>query len=311
VSDLDVIREQYKKYVEHEIKNTKPTKVENISFPSPIFMGGCGSSGTTLLRSMLGVHKNIACGEEAVLFDWPKIYKTPVSKLHQMFLEQDFSELDGDRMYPIQLGKGEPYFGLNLSIIKRNNYHDVATINDLLKNSNDVKQFFDLFFSNYAKNHDKKRWAEKSPNNVFCIEEIFSLYPDAKFIHVIRDGRDVVLSLIQKRHYSLVGAIYRWLISVEAGLRFRGNPRYYEVKYEDLVLDTEKTLHGLTDFIDEEFDPKMLEYWGESENNFLGYGSQPVFSSSIGKWRDNKLDSSLLRTLDLMLRDKLTKIGYE
>lgn len=311
MTDLNSIREQFQVILQKEIKENKPQEIKDIRFKNPIFMGGSHSSGTTLLRSILGAHKNIACGNEAVLFDWPKIFDVRLDTLHKMFLEQDFRMLDGERINPIQLDHGQPYFGLYLSVIQRNNYHDPATIEALFNLAKDPKHFLDLFFSNYASRLNKTRWAEKSPNNVFTIDEIFKMYPDAKFVHVVRDGRDVVISMIQKLKWRPISAIHSWLMAVEAGMRFRGDPRYFEVKYEDLVLENEKTLRALMEFLEDDFDTTMLEYWKKGDEAFLGYGTQPIFTSSVAKWKNMPLDPISKRTLDLMLRDKLMKLGYE
>jgi|GEM_PF-6085282 len=80
-------------------------------------------------------------------------------------------------------------------------------------------------------------------------------------------------------------AIVRSLTAVEAGIRFRGNPRYYEVRYEELVLDAERALKGLMDFLEEDYDPNMLNYHKAGKGNPLNYASTPLFNKSIGKWK--------------------------
>ncbi len=302
-------RVNIKELVTDEIGKNEPRPVEDIAFKKPIILGGCGSSGTTLLKTMFDAHGKIACGPEISIFDRPMLYRTDLDELHNMFKQQSFDRLERNLHFPVVTRIGT-YFGLFAPNAGKQ-YHDFATIDKIFQISKNLRHFIDLFFSNYAKNQDKTRWAEKTPNNIFCVDQVLDLLPDAKFIHVIRDGRDVVLSLTEKRKFDLRMAVYRWLISVEAGLRNRGHERYYEVKYEDLILDTENTLRKLMDFLEEDFDPAMLKFWEKGKDNFKGYGSTPIFTDSIGKWKKERSNPTILEHLDLMLADKLNKLGYE
>ncbi|MCD6162423.1 MAG: sulfotransferase [candidate division Zixibacteria bacterium] len=299
----------FKDLLGQELANKQPAKIKDIAFKSPIIIGGCGSSGTTLLKTMLDSHKNIACGQEISFFDRPAFFKSNLDKLYNMFLNQDFDELDKGQIFPLKTKFGDN-FGLFIPNTGKL-YHDFPTTNSMFKLARNLRHFVDLYFSNFADINGKTRWAEKTPNNIFCINETLDFFPDAKFIHVIRDGRDVVLSLCQGRNFNPVTAIFRWLVSAEAGIRFRGNPRYYEVRYEDLILDTENTLKKLMAFLDEDFDPNMLNYTESGKDNILGYGSSPIYSNKIGKWKTQELNPVILKSFDLALSDLLEKVGYE
>ncbi|MCP4703484.1 MAG: sulfotransferase [candidate division Zixibacteria bacterium] len=296
-------------YLKYEMSTNPAVEIKDISFPNPIILGGCGSSGTTLLKTMLDSHKNIACGQEIALFDRPKLYHTELNELFQMFTTQKFDEINKEQIFPLFTK-----FGSNFGLFIPNTgkeYHNFSTMTAIFEKSKNLKHFIDLFFSNWAFTQGKKRWAEKTPNNIYCIEEILNLIPDSKFVHVIRDGRDVALSLTQGRDFVLPSAIFRWLSAVEAGIRFRGDPRYYELKYEDLILDTENCLKNLMEFLDEEYDPEMLNYMDKGKNNPLNYGTTPIFTNKIGKWKKEGIDPAILRTFDLTLTNTLNKLNYE
>jgi len=301
-------RIDFRLLVQNEITNSPTGRIEDIAFKKPIILGGCGSSGTTLLKTILDSHKNIACGREISFFDRPRLFKTTKTDLHRMFLEQNFQELDSDQLFPLMTQFGT-YFGLFLPNSGKH-YHSFAATNRIFDKASDLKHFFDLYFSNFAAGRGKKRWAEKTPNNVFCIEQILEFFPDGKFVHVIRDGRDVVLSLTGSRSFNLHAAIIRWLLAVGAGIRHRGHPRYYEIKYEDIVLNTEPTLRGLMEFLDEEYDPAMLDFQRAGQDNPLGYGSTPIFTDSIGKWKKADLDPGVKETMHLTLTPLLEKCRY-
>jgi hypothetical protein len=304
-----LISNQFKQILSQELSKENAAEIKDIAFRRPVIIGGCGSSGTSLLRKMFDAHRNFACGPEISLFDRPQFFKTDINELYEIFLKQKVDALERDLIYPIVTQFGS-YCGLFVANAGKN-YHNLATIKELFEMSSNTKHFVNLFFSNFAAQQGKIRWAEKTPNNVFCIRESLKFFPDAKFIHVIRDGRDVVLSLMEKRNFNPLSAIFRWLAAVEAGLRYRGNPRYYEVRYEDLVTDPESTLTDMMGFLDEEFDPDMMDYWKKGDVNPHGYGTTPVFTKSIGKWKKVDPNSLIMQQLDLMLRDKLEKLGYD
>ena len=101
-------------------------------------------------------------------------------------------------------------------------------------------------------------------------------FPEARFIHVVRDGRDVVCSMRQHpdrrwvdgawvkvhRPLSLEQYAERWVADTEAGVAHRGDPRYLEVRYEDLVQDPLAVLRGLLMDLGEAFDPRS--WWSRT-----------------------------------------------
>jgi hypothetical protein len=206
-----------------------------VSAASPVVVGGCGRSGTTLMRVILDTHPNICCGPESRLFlpRWPS---------------------------PRNLAKR---FALPET-------HVAA----LLSASGSQAEFVEQFFAAYAAGRAKRRWAEKTPRNVQHLDFIFEHFPQARFIHMIRDGRDTICSLrTHPRHKVVDGrlielntrhpiepCITRWIDDVRAGLQWRGDPRYIEIRYEALVTDPRQTLMQLFAFLGEPFDERVLDY---------------------------------------------------
>src|SRR2546425_6282923 len=118
----------------------------------------------------------------------------------------------------------------------------------------------------YALRFAKPRWGDKTPGYVKHTRAVQDLLPEARFIHIIRDGRDVAVSLIEEwrasgRVMSVTRAAERWVSKISVGREQARELRFYlEVRYEDLVLDSESVLRRICDFIDLPWHPDMLEY---------------------------------------------------
>jgi hypothetical protein len=122
-----------------------------------------------------------------------------------------------------------------------------------------IRTFYEL----YAEKQAKQRWGDKTPGYATRMRRIQRALPEARFVHVIRDGRDVVLSRARKsRRPKPVGlAAKRWKRRVIATRNRSESVRHYtEIRFEDLVTDTEPTLRRVCDFVELDFDPAMLAY---------------------------------------------------
>ncbi|MEJ7876465.1 MAG: sulfotransferase, partial [Solirubrobacterales bacterium] len=114
----------------------------------------------------------------------------------------------------------------------------------------------------------KSHWGDKTPTYVKTMRRIKRVLPEASFIHVVRDGRDVTLSnnkrIVERGHRDPVPAARaarQWRNRVQKAQA--DGPKlgkYLEIRYEDLVLDTESTLRRVCECIDLEFEPGMLRY---------------------------------------------------
>lgn len=138
---------------------------------------------------------------------------------------------------------------------------------------------------------DAHRWCEKTPPNIRFVERLFAHFGDVRFIHIVRDARDVVTS----RHPHAEGPyvpVERWVADVSAGLAHRHDPRMYTLRYEDLVEDYEPTMRALLAWLEEPFTDEMASYHAHTSvkrNTALRGGkARPVSTSSVGRWRDPK-----------------------
>lgn len=266
-----------------------------LSPTAPIVIGGCGRSGTTLLRVILDSHPNICCGPESNLF--------LIGKTHRLSLE-------------------EIAFKFDLS---------AARIIDLQQSSSSLAEFIDRFFAAYAAERGKARWAEKTPKNVTALDFIIAHFPQSKFLHVIRDGRDVACSLrTHPRHQVVNGrlvalntrnpweqGVLRWVTDVRAGLVHRSDPRYREIRYEDLVAEPEPALRALFEFLGESWDEGVLNFHAErgSSRDVRKFPQnpeaiRPLYSDAVGKWR-TEMTQAEAAFFKAHAGQLLVELGYE
>jgi hypothetical protein len=124
------------------------------------------------------------------------------------------------------------------------------------------------FYELYAEGRGKPRWGDKTPIYVTSMRDIGGVLPEARFIHVIRDGRDVALSRWKRAvkgraPAEKVARTWRRRIN-KARKQARALPHYIEVRYEDLVTDTEPTLRRVCELAELDFDPVMLRYYEDA-----------------------------------------------
>ncbi len=123
----------------------------------------------------------------------------------------------------------------------------------------------DAIMTAYAEVRGKTRWGDKTPYYTADIDVLYSIFPRAKFIQVLRDGRDVALSQRQigwcSNNSFVLARDWRWKTTLchKVG-RVLGPDRYLELRYEDLVHDPDSSLRRACEFLGEEFDAQMLNY---------------------------------------------------
>jgi len=240
----------------------------------PIFIVGSPRSGTTLMRSIIDAHPAIFCPPlETFLFT---------------------------SMRPTFLGHIWDYQFSN-SLFSRSDYLQW------------LRDFVLSLFANHGMLCGKRRFAEKTPSHVHVMDLIREAFPDAQFIHMIRNGYEVCRSIKEMPwgHKDIGRSADQWLKSIEVARKFGaelGPLNYIEIRMEDLLADPEGRLRGLCTFLDEPFHPVLLEFH-QPENNSWGLQLSPLAASS-GSHRgdlspaEKELFCELAGTL-------MTQLGYD
>lgn len=268
----------------------------------PILVGGCPSTGTTLLRAILDSHSRIACGPEVGIFDREIIYREKFSffrtliqageeirKLRFRVKGNNNKEinllacvLNASSRFPAatNFGSGE---GMGL----RNYVDDWALVVALSNMAESYEAFFDGIFGEYARRQGKARWAEKTPDNVYQFELCLQQFPKFRLVHIIRHPLDTVASQVNRPFHPIPFSIAlpRYSEAIYQAVHCRGHERYHEIRYEDLVTEPETVLRGLMEFIGEEFEPGVLSFYSKKRTGTRGYGEKPLTVQSIGRWK--------------------------
>ena len=211
----------------------------------PIFVSGCPRSGTTLLQVMLHAHRRIAIPPE----------------------DRELLEIYHGRHRYGDLRKPANHRRLaqRLAQVRRFRLSAEAITDAVLAAPPTLGSALGAVRQAYANRFEKPRWGDKRPVFLLEYDVILRLFPDAQLIHIIRDGRACVASLKRMPWWrtGTVGAMARWVESIEAGERLRRQLRadqYCEVRYEDLVADPRAVAEQLCTFLGEDFDEAMLSH---------------------------------------------------
>lgn len=244
---------------------------------APAFVGGMFKSGTSLLRAMLGQHRNIASGLETYWF-----------------------EMD------IAAGKGRGGEPLEDHLARLAAYYhvDLDQVRAMTRDNPDSETFLDRFMTAAARAQGKPRWLEKTPGNIAQADRIVRRWPQARIVHIVRDPRDIYGSLREAKKWDVPEAFAsRWcamFAGEAAGLKSGAlNSRsYLAVRYEQLVADAETVMRRVLSFLDEPWDPAAAQFSGRDDeynivlketgksSTTLARMRQPISESRVGLWRD-------------------------
>ncbi len=264
---------------------------EGTSGDRPIFVGGAGRSGTTLLRVMLNAHPHLCGG--------PEFKATPA-------IAAAYRQLVGfpDVLRAYGLGRADA----------------AARFGSLLRDLLDPLRV----------SRGDVRIVEKTPHNVLFIPELAEMLPEARFLHVVRDGRDVSSSLMAVQWRDASGEIpwycrslengFRyWTEVVTAGLRHERSPQFAgriaSLRYEDLVRRPEAVMRAVLRFLDEPWSDRVLEYTDVARPHDVEESSsrqveRPLYATSIGRWRTGA-DAEAVAMFKKVGGPLLIELGYE
>jgi len=238
---------------------------------NPIFIVGCPRSGTTVLTVQLGRHPDIVTTPETSFFElithfWPIVLR-----------KQPVSNKNVDKIFKI------PRFrklNLNLNEVKQ-----------LLDNTDrSHRSFFCVLMECFRNQSGKSFWCEKTPRHLYHVKKILEFFPNAKIIHIVRDGRDVANSLrkVYWRESNLLTQAHEWVLNAKIGLALNKRlpkERFLTIFYEDLLTTPEDVLSVTCKFIGVKYYPFLFS--NDKKDNFG--------DTCVTNWTGNEKDISWLR----------------
>lgn len=172
-------------------------------------------------------------------------------------------------------------------------------------------------FEKNARGEGKARWGDKTPYYVMHMQKLLEWFPNARFVHLIRDGRDVALSLFGRRHdfgvYNAYFAAEYWESYIEKGrAQARGLPsdQYLELRYEGLLAQPEETMRTLCAFLGEDYSPEMFDVAPVDDPGKTPLVHKPLRADNAGKWRV-EMTRAQIRAFESVAGNTLRELGYE
>jgi hypothetical protein len=267
----------------------------------PVLVLGVRRSGTTLLRVMLGRHSELAVPDESYFV--PQLADRHLRHVEPEEFVDDLRRIDTFAEWDVPLDKVRARLTERMPIGAA-----IATV-----------------FAVYATERGKARWGDKTPMYMQNLRLLERLFPDALFVHLIRDGRDAALSFLSMpkglmtetwmQPRSVAGFACQWRVEVRAARRLGrrvGVGRYLEVRYEDLVGDVEAVLRRISAFARLSYEPAMADYAGNVDVSAKPHqqGLRRPPTAGLRDWR-LQMSPEDVGAFDQVAGDLLAELGYE
>jgi len=269
--------------------------------PPPLLVLGVRRSGTTLLRVMLGRHSELAIPDESYFI--PQLADRHRGTIDVGEFADDLRRLPTLRDWDVP----------------------VDEVRARLRPGMRLGEAIAAVYETYAARHGKRRWGDKTPMYMQRLPMLERLFPDARFVHLVRDGRDAALSFLAMpkgivtetwaHPRTATEFASEWRTEVEAAHRLGRNVgprRYHELRYEELVAGPERELRRICDFAELAYEPAMLEYAPEVDVSAKPHQQSLKRPPTPGlrDWR-TQLSPEDVAGFEGVAGDLLRRLGYE
>jgi hypothetical protein len=295
------------KIVNTPVENLRPVK-QSLAVASrrhaPVFVLGCPRSGTTVLYHML-----LSAGDFAVYRTESNVFNLLVPRFRGMHSAKDRREL--------------------LDVWLRSKLFRVSGLDPgeistrLMSECRNGGDFLRIVMREIARKQGVARWGDCTPEHLLYMAEIKRQIPDALFIHIIRDGRDVALSYVKQgwsyplpwdrdEHLGVAALYWEWIVSKGRQQGRRLGADYQEVRFEELIANPHEALSRLGTFIDHELDYDRIQQVGigsvsEPNSSFTGEGDGQF--NPVARWK-NKMSAAQITGMEELIGDLLAELDY-
>lgn len=290
----------------------------------PIFLGGHPKSGTSLLRALLDSHPQLVVyPEESKFFrhylpqssgfDIPAKLELARKSLIHIFTWQRQNQPASQEGYPDR----------DYSAIAFDDVNKAMT--DIIeqagcRHEGDILSAAILAYGRVSGcwQTGARHWVEKSPYNEYYADQIYTWWPEARSIYIVRDPRDNHASYRRKHpDWSAEFFAANWNRSVEAcqlNVSKFGEQYCRLIRYEDLLQKPQETLKQITDFLDIDPNPTLSQptragvSW--KGNSMFADQFSAISTTPLGRWKET-LDSTEAAVIELMAADQMRALKYE
>ncbi|MGH2754818.1 MAG: sulfotransferase family protein [Actinomycetota bacterium] len=262
----------------------------------PFFIVASARSGTTFLRLTLNAHPDVAVPPESRF-------------ITELYAKEDIVDV------PDYLARLEAHIRFKAWDLPIENV--AAEIDD--RSSIPYADAIRATYRAYAASRGKTAWGDKTPRYVEQIPFLARMFPEARFVHIVRDGRNVALSYshVNFGPKNIARAARLWARRVEAGIRDgRALPKgsYLEILSEDLAEDIEGEVKDICAFLGLDFDVRMLDpderAKGVVEKVTHSYEPGVSGRSKMSRWQD-EMSPADIEVFEAVAGRVLSELGYE
>lgn len=273
----------------------------------PLFIVGASRSGTTLLRLMLNAHPRLAVPHEFKYFREVREYASPEA------WRAEFDDASYTELVDNFLAAREHIFDeIGIVNVKRKILADPERT---------IRGPYRVGAQTWMEFYGKSRWGEKTPFNLFYVDLLLDMFPEAKFIYVVRDPRAVVTSMNTIEYFSDDSVINALNWKTGAGEAYHNfvsaipEASRMKMSYEQLATDPADTLGRLCTFAGEQYDDSMLSFYRDSKRYMnpvirTENVTKTVTSTSIERWREH-LSKSEVAMIEHVCADEMKLHGYD
>ena len=273
----------------------------------PVFIVGAPRSGTTLLQYMLRSHPALSLPTGESHFFIP-LYRNAAQF-------GDLSQAGNvRRVLRAMEAQSAEFLHTDFHGLK----FDVETLAHefVAEERRTMRDIISGLFEKNAAGEGKPRWGDKTPYYVLHLPKLLEWWPDAQIIHIVRDGRDVALSMFARRHdfraYNTYLAAKQWEQYVETGHALgQAVPKaqYLELRYEDMISDQKSALQTICAFLGEAYSDDLLDYKKSGEAGKTPLLQKPVQKSNQDKWKQG-MSPWQIHVFESAAGITLKKFGY-
>jgi hypothetical protein len=294
---------------------------------NPIFIAGDNRSGTTLLAIILDSHPALVIGPE-LDFREPEDLGPAMLRCLELLARDDPRvrspgvDAEPPFTYTAQLAKQCHRFGIATHELAELVHVAMRTTGTELVEFADRCVLLDAIGEARRRATQVQRWGLKIQRELLCYADWAALWPRAKFVQIVRDGRDVAASHLRSDrllyYTSITHAAEGWAQLVRDTRALVSDGRVHELRYEDLIVDPEATLRPLLEYLELDWDPAVLDHTAVQHDLFahpyrhpsVEAVSQPLHPSAIGRYRTD-LSPEELATFHRIAGEWLARMGYD